>query len=323
MTITLKDLTKYHQNKHINIHKINYLDVLVELKRKTKIDYIRKGKIYNTNIIKHRFHPLYVYFQYKDHYFQWTNKPVWFAENLKTSIDYFLQCKYSYAYKESKEHRMEISKAIHCIIDNWLNKPESNNSDNTNYWRIQRLKLNLQYDAFFHKSLGKCYNHSRFTEVYPENIEDDSLRQQFYRDKQEFNMYKIIKRDFESYKTVQKSKELFDDVYTLKLSRQWDGLKMDYKESYKGKYDITCWKKTLTNGKSSNKGLTATYLYLVDPNFIRIYNQNRKIWNFSEGVVLQYQAEKCVLSNGFPAWGKKTGRKKPTYKEMKLWWYKI
>ena len=71
----------------------------------------------------------------------------------------------------------------------------------------------------------------------------------------------MFQKDFTAFKFPGISAKEYNNIYTLKINRLWEGKKMDYKNSPINKYSILGWKKTLANGNCSNKGLKATHLY--------------------------------------------------------------
>ena len=118
-------------------------------------------------------------------------------------------------------------------------------------------------------------------------------------------------------KLLQKEDDEYKDVLTMKIKRLFQGKRMDYKADFIGLFNMLRWKKTMANGNCSNKSLKATHLYYRDPNY-----GERGGWIF-EAVKIG-DAIACAEKNGFPKWGKKgNGKKAPTYREIKMWWYKL
>ena len=118
-------------------------------------------------------------------------------------------------------------------------------------------------------------------------------------------------------------KEPYKNILTLKINRLYCGDRMDYSANFIGKYHMLRWKKTMTNGNCSNKDLKATHLYYRDEKYKgSVYETERGGWIF-EAVKIA-DALRCAENNGFPKWGKKgNGKKAPTYKDIKMWWYKM
>jgi len=123
---------------------------------------------------------------------------------------------------------------------------------------------------------------------------------------------------------LKKEGDEYKDILTMKIKRLFQGDRMDYKANFVGLYSMLRWKKTMANGNCSNKSLKATHLYYRDPKeqVERYGHYDRGGWIF-EAVKIG-DAIACAEKNGFPKWGKKgNGKKAPTYREIKMWWYKL
>lgn len=122
----------------------------------------------------------------------------------------------------------------------------------------------------------------------------------------------------------QEKYEPYRKVLTLKIKRLYCGNRMDYSANFIGKFHMLRWKKTMSNGNCSNKDLKATHLYYRDEKWKgnSVYDTERGGWIFE--AVKVADALRCAENNGFPKWGKKgNGKKAPTYKDIKMWWYKM
>tara|TARA_R110002012_G_C11587282_1_gene605905 strand:- start:53 stop:1399 length:1347 start_codon:yes stop_codon:yes gene_type:complete len=364
--------TQSNTDTTLCVYKCNYIDVLLEMKRKNnyQTDIYHSGKIYNNNVRKDRTHPFYRYFaKNSNRKHKWEhNAPTWFVKKLKAYCYDIIECENCRSYDKEVEKRTYTYKIVCNVIDAWIAEPymeyvrregeeEESSSEEEEEWEeevsgIVEIVEPHKYPIWYLSSLmnrfrywgqynGKFYNnnyqnrktHQKELFPIPDVPEKDRTdetekfysvqkykRRKFKKQIENNTLLKMLQKDFTEFKSPKISAEKYNNIYTLKVNRLWEGKKMNYKNSPLNKYSILRWKKTLPNGTCSNLGLKATYLYTLDSDYRKHYGIKRP-WIFE--AVKQRDAVLCVEMNGFPAWGKKTGNKKPTYEEMKLWWYKL
>ncbi len=343
LEIDMGDYNYRHRNNFIKTHKVKMLDVLVEMKRLFPFDTRYSGKIYQQTRGL-RFHPLYPYFRKKETYQnqgKWYNPPTWFREKLEKSIR---------EHPDLKNRKIMIEKCMY-IIKIWYDNEGKNtecgrmtwdwNEDRTSrrpMWSVRDL-----YNAFdnYREWKGEwlyvsytSHNHQEeynYTAKIRKELRKDPCEYRKWEEAMEYStnkntIYTDLRNAFtyrQSVRNLQLDEIGFKDVLTLKIKRIFCGDRMDYKNNFIGKYHMLRWKKTMANGNCSNKDLKATHLYYRDKEYEgeKRYGE-RGGWIF-EAVKID-NAIACAEMNGFPKWGKKgNGKKKPTYREIKMWWYKL
>jgi hypothetical protein len=362
----IRNTHKSNMNTALRVQKNNYIDVLLEMKRKHKY---HSGRIYNNEVRKDRTHPFYEYFaKNKNARYKWKhNPPTWFVKKLKAYCYDIIECENCRSYNKEVEKRTYTFKLVCDFINAWIAEPnmeyvrregeEEEEEEEIEWeeafsavvveiveppkypvWNLSSLMNRFgNWGRYNGKFYNNCYQNSKTHQKklfpipdvpYKDRTDEterlykvQKMRRETFKDEIEENtLLKMLQQDFTAFKSPKISAEKYFNIYTLKVNRLWEGKKMEYKNSPINKYSILRWKETLPNGNCSNKGLKATYLYTIDSDYRKQY-QIRGGWIFE--AVKQRNAIDCVLMNGFPAWGKKTGNKKPTYQEMKMWWYKL
>ena len=361
LEIDMGDYQYRHRNNFMKAHKIKMLDVLIEMKRLFPLHL--NGNIYrNTRMFRfHPLYNYFKKANSYENRFEWKSPPTWFKdylikhikehphfkiqpllvnkatemiekwyENKGTNTD----CGHNiYEWDRvidkkipvwnlgnlleemSKYHKWE-GEYIYTYHSHYPNHQEE--YDYTKKIKNELMKKYMKRDA------DGCYWD------YKDNIEGSNKLKAFKdltesREGKKCSLYYEIRDQFAYYCEKSLVGDL-KDVLTLQIKRQFKGKRMDYKNNFIGKYHMLRWKKTMANGNCSNKDLKATHLYYRDTTYEG--EDNKYIKSNSSGWIFQAvkidDAIYCAEMNGFPKWGKKgNGKKKPTYKDIKMWWYKL
>lgn len=355
LEIDMGDYEYRHRNNFLRSHKIKMLDVMIDMKRQFPLQHY--GRLY-THTGHLRFHPLFPYFHNKKTA-KWvmTAPPTWFREKLEKSITehpvfkddeklielcmrlidvwYINEGTGTPCGHKNWTWDTEIMKRLPC----WDMKDLFNEMDKYQLWKGEWLfthysymehKEEYNYTQKIIKELTKkpdsdgYFNHREMRgydgEVSKEQKEDYKKWETLTHYDKKYTLFSDLKTQFIRRISSTTNREEDKEIYSLKIRRLYQGDRMDYEADFIGSLHMLRWKKTMANGNCSNKDLKATHLYYRDKEYHSTYGRGG--WIF-EAVKID-DAIICAERNGFPKWGKKgNGKKKPTYREIKMWWYKL
>ena len=319
LDIELGDLKYSQSHNHKFQHKIRFVDCMEELKKTYKEP---KGRMYEyKSAFGLRTHRLYEEFSglknsdrliaYYKNKKEWVNRPDEFVNKF---ID---DCR-----KMNEADTTTIpDNLLEFIIKTFAEWEVGRFADNNGVkkWKLQDI-FKVFSNAFIYKdetyttksTLTSSADNVMCVSANPNNIPTPDRRDLHNRGRCVLKKLHTIFTDF-----VFPTNKFKDDppvllLYTLKVRRTYEGRQFNYKANYINKYNMTYWKKTLANGNCSNKDLKATHMYYYADGY-----KEKASWCF--GGVKVDMAIDCLKKNGY-VFDKK---KKTSYRDMKMWWYKL
>ena len=363
LEIECGDMMYRNNRNYLRTHKLKMCDVLTEYNSimRDKKDKRHSGKMYNHHI-NEKTHYLYEYFakranDYQNHT-KWFNRPDWFVRRLKNAMVEIQQVEEENPFNFSINRHTGQIDHINSIIDKWVDNPNDEKvmswcawrNDLTDKgisavgksynevavkpcWELKVLLYKLNDMRWYKGEYYSSYNESETIKEWckkPDgtyyasynrdipaelDIKIDAFREGMRN--QSNSLLYALREDFTRFVKSKPNSDYYNNIYTLKIRRTYSGDRMNYSASHNGRFSMLRWKKTMTNGNCSNKDLKATHLYYREKG-----DWGKGGWYFPS--VKIDDAIECAEMNGFPKWGKKgNGKKKPTYRDIKMWWYKL